>query len=249
MSKSVNESHRGLAGNAADAELMAALHATGGEALGALLRRYTRLVHRVASGILRDAGEAEDVTQEVFFEIYRKAHLYDPARGSVRVWLLQYAYHRSLRRRDALRRRAAWRGESLDVMEVRPIAARSVSATSVFGVGGCGVGVRGVEGLSPDECRWVIRAGLAELPPRQRLTLELACFHGLTLADVAAHLRVSLGSARHYYYRGLARLRLWARRTTPSHSSPGAPRTTSAASIDADEDEPERQPGVEVRRI
>jgi RNA polymerase sigma-70 factor, ECF subfamily len=221
MSKSVNESHRGLAGNAADADLMAALHATSGEALGTLLRRYTRLVHRVASGILRDAGEAEDVTQEVFFEIYRKAHLYDPARGSVRVWLLQYAYHRSLRRRDALRRRAAWRGESLETMEVRPVAARPVHTAS---------------GLSPDECRWVIRAGLAELPPRQRLTLELACFQGLTLADVAAHLRVSLGSARHYYYRGLARLRLWARRT-------------SAASIHADKDERERQTGVEVRRV
>jgi RNA polymerase sigma-70 factor (ECF subfamily) len=167
----------------------------GGDALGTLVRRYTRLVHRVASGILRDAAEAEDVTQEVFFEIYRKAHLYDPARGSVRVWLLQYAYHRSLRRRDALRRRAAWRGEPIDVIESRPSGASG----------------SGRSGLSREECRWVIEAGLAELPPRQRLALELTCFHGLTLADVAAHLQVSLGSARHYYYRGIARLRRWAR--------------------------------------
>jgi RNA polymerase sigma-70 factor (ECF subfamily) len=195
MSKSVNESHRGTVGNAADAELMAALRATCGDALGTLVRRYTRLVHRVASGILRDAGEAEDVTQEVFFEIYRKAHLYDPARGSVRVWLLQYAYHRSLRRRDALRRRAAWRGEPLEAIETRPVGAHAVTMRP---------------GLSREECRWVIDAGLAELPPRQRITLELTCFHGLTLADVAAQLRVSLGSARHYYYRGIARLRAWA---------------------------------------
>jgi RNA polymerase sigma-70 factor, ECF subfamily len=194
MSKSVNESHRGAAGNAADAELMAGVRATCGDALGVLVRRYTRLVHRVAVDILRDAGEAEDVTQEVFFEISRKAHLYDPARGSVRVWLLQYAYHRSLRRKDALQRRPAYRGEPLETIETR----------------GFGAPRR----LTRDESRWVIDAGLAELPPRQRVTLELTCFHGLTLADVAAHLRVSLGCARHYYYRGLARLRVWARGAT-----------------------------------
>src|SRR5262249_53521093 len=83
-------------GSKPDAELMADMHAPSGDPLGALICRYGRLVHRVALDILHDAGEAEDVTQEVFLEVYRKAHLYDPSRGSVRVWLLQYAYHRSL---------------------------------------------------------------------------------------------------------------------------------------------------------
>jgi len=144
----------------------------------------------VAVDILRDAGEAEDVTQEVFFEIYRKSHLYDPSRGSVRVWLLQYAYHRSLRRKDALRRRAAYRGEPLDEVELLAQGHRQT--------------------LTPEECRWIIRAGLAKLPDRQRATLELACLEELSLRDVAERLRVSLGCARHYYYRGLARLRAWA---------------------------------------
>ena len=89
-----------------DADLIAEMHAPDSDALGVLCRRYSRLVHRVAVDILRDDAEAEDVTQEVFFEIYRKAHLYDESRGPVRGWLLQYAYHRSLRRKDALRRRA-----------------------------------------------------------------------------------------------------------------------------------------------
>lgn len=203
MSKSVNESHRGMRGQAADVDLMAGVRATCDDSLGLLVRRYTRLVHRVAAGILHDASEAEDVTQEVFFEIYRKAHLYDPARGSVRVWLLQYAYHRSLRRKEALRRRAAWRGEPIETIEMRASSPRRE--------------------LSRDECRWFIDAGLAELPPRQRITLELTCFHGLTLADVATHLNVSLGCARHYYYRGLARLRLWARRTELTHGGERAP--------------------------
>lgn len=174
-----------------DAEVMATLHAADGQALAILFRRYARLVYRVAVNILRDTGEAEDVTQEVFLEVYRKAHLYDPSRGSVRGWVLQYAYHRSLRRKGALSRRAAYRGEPLD----RADAALDAPLPR----------------LTPAECRWVLRAGLARLPPRQRETLELACFEDLSLREIAMRLGVSLGCARHYYYRGLARLRAWAR--------------------------------------
>lgn len=172
---------------------------TNGEALAALFRRYRRLVYRVAINILRDSGEAEDVTQEVFLEVYRKAHMYDPSRGSVRVWFLQYAYHRTLGRKTALRRRAAYRGE--------PIEAAELAADA------------GGHRLTPDECRWVIRAGLAQLPERHRTTLELVCFEGLSLRDVADKLGVTLGCARHYYYRGLARLQRWAR---PAPDAPPA---------------------------
>jgi RNA polymerase sigma-70 factor (ECF subfamily) len=190
MSQSVHGTGSDICQHAADADLVAGLHGPDGAAFEALVRRYGRLVYRVAVDILRDAGEAEDVAQEVFLDIYRKAHLYDAARGSVRTWLLQYAYHRTLRRKATLRRRAAYRGEPLDGIERLIDDRRDV--------------------LTRDECRWVIRAGLAQLPERQRATLELTCFEDLSLRDVAERLRVSLGCARHYYYRGLARLRSWA---------------------------------------
>jgi RNA polymerase sigma-70 factor, ECF subfamily len=185
-----------------DEALMAALCATDGEALAALFHRYHRLVERIARRILRDGGEAEDVTQEVFLEIYCKAHLYDAAKGSVRGWLLQYAYHRTLRRKAALRRRAAYGGEPLDLAEPRPQGVAPL--------------------LTVEECRWVLRAGLARLPRAQRATLELVRLHGLSLREVAARLGVSLGAARHYYYRGLAGLRDWvlvASELPPCHAS------------------------------
>jgi RNA polymerase sigma-70 factor, ECF subfamily len=180
----------GRIGARSDAELVAELHAPDSDAFGALFRRYARLVHRVAVDILRDAGEAEDITQEVFLEVYRNSHSYDASRGSVRVWLLQYAYHRTLRRKHALSRRAAYRGEPLEDHEAVAEDPR--------------------RRLTREECRWIIRAGLAHLPERQRATLELACFEEMSLSDVAKHLQVSLGCARHYYYRGLARLKAWA---------------------------------------
>lgn len=173
-----------------DADVIAELRATNSDALELLVYRYGGMIERVATGILRDEAEAEDVAQEIFFEVYRKAHQYDPARGTVRVWLLQYAYHRSLRRLSTLRLRAAYRGEPLSALE--------------------GVPTRQERGLSQDECRWILRAGLAQLPERQRITLELACLEELSLRDISERLRVSLGCARHYYYRGLARLRQWA---------------------------------------
>src|SRR5262245_39770234 len=141
-----------------DADLVAEMRQPGSDALGTLFRRYLRLVRRVAAGILRDEAEAEDVTQEVFLEIYRKAHLYDPARGAVRVWLLQYAYRRSLQRKHALRRSAAYCGEPLDDVDRSPSPLVSSSRQ-----------------LTRQECRWVIRRGLAVLTSQQRATLELAC--------------------------------------------------------------------------
>jgi RNA polymerase sigma-70 factor, ECF subfamily len=181
-----------IVGAMSDAELIGAMCDGQGEALDALFSRYARLVYRVAADILKDGAEAEDSTQEVFLEIYRKAHLYDPARGSVRGWLLQYAYRRTVRRKNVLGRRASYRGEPIETAdELRQYTPR----------------------LTREECGWVLRSGLAQLPERQRTTLELTCFEDLTLRDVAERLGVSVGCTRHYYYRGLARLQQWARVT------------------------------------
>lgn len=174
-----------------DEELMHELRAGNGDAFEALFSRYVRLVYRVAAGILSDRAEAEDITQEVFLEVYRKAYLYDAARGSVKTWLLQYAYHRTLRRKAALQRRVAYGGEPLEAAESAAAGERPR--------------------LTREEGRWLLRTGLARLPDRQRTTIELACFEELTLRDVAKRLGVSVGCTRHYYYRGLARLQAWAR--------------------------------------
>src|SRR5262245_4190806 len=72
------------------------------DALPMLFDRFHRLVLKIALRILRDPGEAEDVMQEVFLEIFNRAAQFDPAKGSAKTWILQYAYHRSLSRRQYL---------------------------------------------------------------------------------------------------------------------------------------------------
>src|SRR5262245_30495556 len=179
-------------GAMSDSELMGAMCNGQTEALDALFNRYARLVHRIAADILKDRVEAEDSTQEVFLEVYRKAHLYDPARGTVKGWLLRYAYRRTVRRKLILGRRAAYRGESIEAVDDAH---------------------QQLPRLTPEECRWVLRSALAQLPERQLTTLELTCFEDLPLRVVANRLGVSMGCTRHYYYRGLARLQQWARVT------------------------------------
>jgi RNA polymerase sigma-70 factor (ECF subfamily) len=207
-----------------DAELVSEICAERADALESLFHRYVRLVTGVAHHILNDRAEAEDITQEVFLEIYRKAHLYTEARGSFRVWLLQYVYHRTIRRKAVLRRRAAYRGEPIETVDERTPDHR--------------------QRLTQDECRWVLLSGLAQLPGRQRTTLELTCFEDLPLREVAARLGVSVGCTRHYYYRGLARLQQWARVTDrlPAPECRGASR---AGTVGAGRG-PARRPRVRI---
>src|SRR5215831_5921666 len=85
-----------------DEDVMERLRQGHPDALATLFDRFYRLVLKIALRILRDPGEAEDLMQDVFLEIFRKASQFDPAKGSTRTWIVQYAYHRSLSRRQYL---------------------------------------------------------------------------------------------------------------------------------------------------
>src|SRR5215475_7939160 len=75
-----------LAGST-DLELVQQLGLGNGEALAIMIDRYQRLVFSVALRIVKDRGEAEDLVQGVFLEIFRKLKLFDAAKGSFKVWL------------------------------------------------------------------------------------------------------------------------------------------------------------------
>src|SRR5260370_23316516 len=79
-----------------DADLIELFKNGSKEAMDVLYSRYRRLVLSTSLKILRNHAEAEDIVQDVFLEICKRAELFDPARGSVRLFIIQYAYSRSL---------------------------------------------------------------------------------------------------------------------------------------------------------
>jgi hypothetical protein len=83
----------------ADEQLIQQIVAGNQDALAVLFDRYHRLVFDVAFRIVRDPGEAEEVVQTVFLDIYRAVANFDARKGIPKVWILQYAYHRALHRK------------------------------------------------------------------------------------------------------------------------------------------------------
>ncbi len=173
-----------------DEDLMDFVKAGNTEGLAILFDRYYRLVFNIACKILRDRAEAEDLMQEVFLEIYRDAAKFNAARGSFKTWLLQYAYHRSLNRRKYLATRGLY-----EIGAVRTPNAEV--AEPVFHR----------EGLSAQDWARTLQNGLQQLNSKERQAIELACFQGLLLREIADHLKESLPNVRNHYYRGLKKLR------------------------------------------
>jgi RNA polymerase sigma-70 factor (ECF subfamily) len=179
----------------ADEAVIAHLQAGHGDALAVLFDRYHRLILSVALKILRDAGEAEDVLQSVFLEIYKVAGQFDASRGTTKIWLLQYAYHRSMNRRQYLKARNFYSPGQGHADDLQP-AERSLRA------GGLGP-------LALPEVRNLVREGLESLNHTERRTLQLTYFEGMSLKEIAEQTGESLGNVRHHYYRGLRHLRLF----------------------------------------
>lgn len=170
-------------------ELVREFRSGSAQALGAIYERYYRLVFATAWRVLRDVGEAEDLTQSVFFEIFRKASHFDPTRGPLNKWILTLAYHRSLNRKNYLMTRQFYKGH-LDLIGEN---GEELWSTSLM--------------LPAQEAARLVKECLGLLDARQRQILELVFFKELTFKEIAEQTQQSFGNVRNQYYRGLKRLR------------------------------------------
>jgi RNA polymerase sigma-70 factor (ECF subfamily) len=187
-----------------DGELMAHLQAGCNDALAVLFERYYRLVLSIALKIVRDPGEAEDVMQSVFLEIFRSVAQFDPAKGTTKVWILQYAYHRAINRRQNLNARKFYDQTNLDEVETHlPETATPLG------------------GFTQHELKHLLRQGLATLNGPQKQVVELASYNGLSMREIADKMGDSLSNVRHHYYRGLQKLRSFVRRTPEKGKAAG----------------------------
>jgi RNA polymerase sigma-70 factor, ECF subfamily len=187
-----------------DNQLMAQLQSGCNDAVAILFDRYHRLVYSIALKIVRDPGEAEDVMQNVFLDIFRAMAQFDPSKGSTKVWVLQYAYHRAISRKQHLNTRSFYRQESFeDVMSLLP------ENDSVLGK------------FAPGELKHLLKEGLATLSAPQRRVIELGTYEGFSMREIADKTGDSLVNVRHHYYRGLQKLRSFVERPTTFRKAVG----------------------------
>ena len=167
------------------------VHSDHTDALGVLFERYFRLVFDTARRILRNRGEAEDLAQEVFIEIHKKAGLYDPQKGSVKTWIMQYAYHRSFNRKKYLALRGFYDASITGCpAEVQPSCKPNQ-----------------LEDMNRLERQELLHQALQGLNQRERQIIGLIVFDGLTLREASGHMQESYANVRNHYYRGLKKLK------------------------------------------
>jgi len=175
---------------ASDEELIQQLAAGSHEALGLLYNRYARLIFHLATRTL-DRPTAEEIVQEVFLAVWRRAVTFDPDRGPFRPWVLQIAHFRIL---NELRRRSRQ-----PQVEPDPEGLHLADLPD--------------DSPEPAEAAWLeyrrsaLQAALAELSPPQRQALGLAFLEDLTHEQVASVLNLPLGTAKTRIRAGLQKLR------------------------------------------
>jgi RNA polymerase sigma-70 factor, ECF subfamily len=174
-----------------DEDLMHALRMGCNDALAVLFERHSALVFRIARAILHDDGEAEETVQKVFLDIFRAVNQFNPDRGTFKPWLLQYAYHRSIDRRQHLQSNRFYSRDELD--DLMPAELFSGPGHLLC--------------VPPQEVVCLVEQVLAALEDRQRRVIELTYFEGLTAEEIATRTGDSASSVRHNLYRGLAKLR------------------------------------------
>jgi len=176
--------------SADDTRLMRRVQAGDHNALAQLFDRYYRLVFEIGRRVLRDVGEAEELAQEVFFTVFRKAASFEASKGSLRGWLRRIAYREAFNRRDYLNNRRFYDCDdlALTIEEIK----------SAFDL---------EREADANELEALLRGAMESLNEKQRTVLELSLFEGYTLREISEKQRESLVNTRHHYYRALERIR------------------------------------------
>ncbi len=161
-------------GARSDRELIAAIIAEDGAALGELYRRHSAALLCSALRLCRERGDAEDVLHDVFLEAWRRAATYDPARGSVASWLSVRLKSRAI---DFLVRRRRHATLSSHYDSVGTSSARRALTTEI-------VAVRRVLAAMNPRCAKFLVAAYVE----QWSSAELAAATGIPVATVKSRL-------------------------------------------------------------
>lgn len=158
------------------------------QAFAELYDETSRRVHGLVLRVIKDPAQAQEVTQEVYLDVWRSASRYQPGRGSAVAWILTIAHRKAVDRvRSA---EASSRRETTYEQHNQAVEHDSTAEAAHASL----------------EARRV-RAALAGLTPAQREAIELAYLGGYTHAEIALLLDLPLGTAKTRIRDGMIRLR------------------------------------------
>jgi RNA polymerase sigma-70 factor (ECF subfamily) len=175
---------------AEDVELLQRIAARDRTAFAEFYDRHSALMFSVAAKILNDAGEAEDVLQETFVQIWEKAGNFDPKLGKASSWVAILIRNKAIDKIRASQRRSRLAEEAGAEFAI----AREAGDTANEAIHG------------HDKAR-LIQSAIVDLPPEQRRAIELAFFSGLTQDEISKKLSEPLGTIKARIRRGLLKLR------------------------------------------
>lgn len=170
-----------------DAEIVQVMRSGCLTALSILYQRYGTAVYRLALRILKNAAEAEDLTQDVFLTFWQTAN-YDPTRGTVVVFLLTMTRSRALNR---IKRYKSHNQRLLQWQQTRSPGTH----TAPF------------ENATLDALSEQVSEALEALPDNQRRVLEMAYYDGLSQSEITQRLNLPLGTVKTRSRLGLLKLR------------------------------------------
>jgi len=159
---------------ASDAALIQKIVQRDESALAALYDRYASLLSSLLNRILRDTQASEEILQDVFYQLWRNAAQFDPARGSLPGWLAVIARNRAISR---LRRPNPSKGEEL--LETTVIVPANLE-----------------NALAQQQLLGRVKGALENLSSEQRAAIELAYFEGLTHSEIASKTGDPLGTVK-----------------------------------------------------
>jgi RNA polymerase sigma-70 factor, ECF subfamily len=170
-----------------DAQLLEGIAHRDESSLAALYDRYHLLAFSLALRVVNDRGRAEDVVQDAFLSIWRKAGSYAEGRGSVKTWLTSIVRNRAI---DLVRARRESDGDDeavlLALRDPRPGVVEQVTAS-----------------LDRD----TIRDAIAELPLEQRQAIAMAYFEGRSHSEISEVTGLPLGTVKSRIRLGMHRLK------------------------------------------
>jgi RNA polymerase sigma-70 factor, ECF subfamily len=141
-------------------------------AMAQVFDRYSRAVYSVALRILKDSGHAEDVMQEIFFQVWRNSDSFVRGRGTLGAWLVVIARNRSI---DLLRRR-------------KP----TDSVEEVVLPSPCNLAAEAEHNTMMEKVQKVLK----DLPAEQQRSMEMAFFEGLSHSEIAERTGDPLGTVK-----------------------------------------------------